>query len=401
MPKLTSYLKGILKNVGILNRLNSLTKCYVQERRARISQCHYDRLAGQPLIKQQLSTDIGIFLNRKLMDRLGKREIGLVGKLHLFVAFSLTNWESIIPLSLEPYGKVTVFEWSRYGYEDKQSDWLERRDMMNQEMLTAFLIANEDQKIDAVIGYLSGHNTSAETLNKMAATGAVIFNFCWDDKLNFPGKLLGGRYTSPASIASSVDLNLTNAPDSIIRYAVHGGLAMFWPEAAHPTVHRPYEQDFEFDVSFVGASYGWRPQFMANLKKLGINVECFGNGWPNGPLSQEEMIRVYSKSRINLGFAGVGFSRNLMCLKGRDFEIPMSGGLYLTQNNPELSLVYKVGEEILTYKNEDDCATVIKMVLRNPEWAESVRSSGMARALQDHSYEARWNQVFRLAGIIE
>lgn len=73
----------------------------------------------------------------------------------------------------------------------------------------------------------------------------------------------------------------------------------------------------------------------------------------------------------------------------------------MTQNNPELSLVYKVGEEILTYKNEDDCATVIKMVLMNPEWAKSVRSSGMARALQEHSYEARWNQVFRLAGIIE
>ena len=397
MPELTSYLKGILKNVGILNRLNSLAKCYVQERRARTSQYYYGRHARQPLIKQQLSTDIGILLDRKLIDRLGKREIGLVGKLHLFVAFSLTNWESIIPLSLEPYGKVTVFEWSRYGYEDKQSDWLERRDMMNQEMLTAFLTANEDQKIDAVIGYLSGHNTSAETLNKMAATGAVIFNFCWDDKLNFPGKLLGGRYTSPASIANSVDLNLTNAPDSIIKYAAHGGLAMFWPEAAHPGVHRPYEQDFEFDVSFVGASYGWRPRFMANLKKLGINVECFGNGWPNGPLSQEEMIRVYSKSRINLGFAGVGFSRNLMCLKGRDFEIPMSGGLYLTQNNPELSLVYKVGEEILTYKNEDDCATLIKMVLKNPAWAESMRIFGRERTLRDHTYEARWKEIFELS----
>ena len=132
MPELTSYLKGILKNVGILNRLNSLAKCYVQERRARTSQYYYGRHARQPLIKQQLSTDIGILLDRKLIDRLGKREIGLVGKLHLFVAFSLTNWESIIPLSLEPYGKVTVFEWSRYGYEDKQSDWLERRDMMNQ-----------------------------------------------------------------------------------------------------------------------------------------------------------------------------------------------------------------------------------------------------------------------------
>ena len=65
----------------------------------------------------------------------------------------------------------------------------------------------------------------------MAQAGAVIFNFSLDDKLHFPGQILGGRFTNTAALAHVVDLNLTNSPDSIIKYMVHGGLATFWPEA--------------------------------------------------------------------------------------------------------------------------------------------------------------------------
>ena len=80
-----------------------------------------------------------------------------------------------------------------------------------------------------------------------------------------------------------------------------------------------------------------------SLKKAGIDIAAFGKGWPGGTLSDREMVELYSRSRINLGFSGIGSSRRLCHLKGRDFEVPMSGGLYLTQDHPELELVYKVG----------------------------------------------------------
>lgn len=176
---------------------------------------------------------------------------------------------------------------------------------------------------------------------------------------------------------------------------------MFWPEAAHPDVHRPYDVPFEFDVSFVGACYGRRPAFMRHLARRGIKVACFGKGWPNGPLDDENMIKLYSRSRINLGFSSIGYAKRLMCLKGRDFEIPMSGGLYLTQHNPELDLVYRVGEEILTYRGAEDCAATIRSLLDNPSRAAEIRAKGRARALREHTYETRWTEVFKLAGIIE
>jgi len=102
-----------------------------------------------------------------------------------------------------------------------------------------------------------------------------------------------------------------------------------------------------------------------------------------------------------LGFAGVGYSKKLMCLKGRDFEVPMSGGLYLTQDNPELSLVYNVGKEILTYRDEEDCAKKIKRILANPEEADKIRQVGRERAMRDHTWEKRFEKVFNIAGLID
>jgi len=228
----------------------------------------------------------------------------------------------------------------------------------------------------------------------------LVLNFSWDDKLHFRGRMYGDRWTGPAALSSVVDINLTNSPGSIMKYTIEGGLAMFWPEAACPNIHKPYNLPFKYDVSFVGKRYGYRPKFITNLRKAGINVTCFGNGWGNGSLSNEEMIKVYSRSRINLGFASVGYSKNLMCLKGRDFEIPMSGGLYLTQDNPELSFVYKIGKEVITYRDEIDCVKKIRWLLDNPKEAEKIRKAGRKRALKEHSWERRFENIFSIIGLL-
>ena len=229
--------------------------------------------------------------------------------------------------------------------------------------------------------------------------GSLVINFCLDDKLDFPGKKYNGIYSSPAALASKVHLNLTSSSDSIIKYFAHGGDAIFWPEAAHPEIHKPFDREFKYDVSFVGARYGWRPYFIEKLKDKGINISCFGKGWPNGPLSNEDMIKLYSESRINLGFSGIGHSKRLMCLKGRDFEVTMSGGLYLCQNNPELESVYKIGDEIMTYSSVQDCFNKIINLLDDPKRAERIRSAGHMRALKDHTYEQRWKSAFDVLGI--
>lgn len=322
------------------------------------------------------------------------------GDLHIFIAFAKWNWEAILPKAFAPFGEVTSFEWRSRGFREELSGWLERRDEINRAMLMTFYAANRRRPVDVVVGYLSGLTVSPETLVAMAAAGAVVTNFCFDDKHRYPGPIVGGRYQTTAAIASAVDLNLTSDPKGILKYAVHGGLAMFHPEAADPTLHRPYDTPFEYDVSFIGANYGWRLKFISALKHLGVNVSCFGSGWLNGPVSDGEMAEIYSKSQINLGFGGIGHSRNLTNLKGRDFEVTMSGGLYLTQDTPELALVYDLGREIVTYVNEADCARIIRELLADPERAASIRKAGYESARMKHTYEARWTAVLGMLGAL-
>jgi len=382
----------------LLNTLKVAVKSRIQEIQAKRSMGFY-RKASRKLSCSLDGIDIAAAVKKRLLDRGICQSPAKKGELHIFLCFSSNNWEKILPIVLKPFGELTVFQWESTGFFDTYNEWLTYRNKLNVEMLDTFRKAHSKHPIDAMVGYMSDFNTLKETLLEIGKSGITIFNMSWDDKLYFSGDVRG-QPRSLDKIVSSVDLNLTNAPESVIKYLVHGGLAMFWPEAASPELHKPYDAPFEFDVSFVGNKYGWRPRFIERLRKAGINVVALGESWGNGQLSNEDMVKVYSQSRINLGFAGVGYCKNLMCLKGRDFEVPMSGGLYLTQDNPELALVYEVGKEIVTYKDEKDCAQKIRWLLENPENAEKIRKAGRKRALKDHTWENRFSDIFRNAGLL-
>ncbi|MCK4809724.1 MAG: glycosyltransferase [Candidatus Omnitrophica bacterium] len=394
-------MKEKLKQIGWIYDANAYLRAKIQDRKAESELNYYRARAARE--------NIVCLENEKLIEEFQKRlkNRGVTpsfkekGELHIFLAYYVSNWEAILPKTLRSFGRVTEFEWGCQGFDIHSFGQKSYRDKMNNAMLNAFYEAHKQQPIDIVVGYLAGKNTSPEVLQKMGENRAIIFNFCFDDKLSLRGKMLNGQWTGPAALASSVDLNLTNAPETRIKYLVEGGLSMFWPEAADPGTHKPYDVPFKFDVSFVGQKYGWRLKFIAKLERTGINVTCFGNGWENGPLSDEEMIKLYSRSRINLGFAGVGHSKKLMCLKGRDFEVPMSGGLYLTQDNQELSLVYDVGKEIVTYKDENDCAKKIKWLLSNSDETDKIRKAGRNRAVTEHTWGKRFHHIFSLAGLLE
>lgn len=390
-----------LKKISFIAEANATIKALSGEREVAAIYRRYKADALKRDIRPLQGNELHAALRRRTNDRASR--LGWPkskGSLHIFLCYGLWNWEAVLPHALAPFGDVTSFEWRSLGFAEERSDWPHRREQMNRDMLESFRSANNRRNVDVVVGYLSGHTVGHEVLREMAAGGAIIANFCFDDKLRFPGTFSNGRYQTTAAIADAVDLNLTSDPNGILKYAVHGGLAMFHPEAAWPELHRACDAPFAHDVSFVGANYGWRPRFIRRLQSLGIAIACYGAGWPNGPVANEDMSKVYSASRINLGFGGVGHSRRVVNLKGRDFEVPMSGGLYLTQHNPELELVYALGNEILTYTDEVDCARVIRELLANPHRAAEIRTRGHERAHRDHTYEARWTTALRMLGAL-
>ena len=154
-----------------------------------------------------------------------------------------------------------------------------------------------------------------------------------------------------------------------------------------------------YDVSFVGRCYGVRQNFVDTLKRYGINIATFGQGWENGGrVSQADLIRIYNQSKIllNLSFASRD-SKIIVSTKGRDFEVPGCGSLLLTKDTKEIADYFVPGEEIITYEDANDAAEKINYYLENEDERERITKKGYERVMKEHTYEKRFLEMFEYA----
>jgi len=149
----------------------------------------------------------------------------------------------------------------------------------------------------------------------------------------------------------------------------------------------------DIDVSFVGAAHGNRKYCLKYLENNGIHVECFGNGWKNGRINQDEVVRVFNRSKINLNFSAssVGLTSQI---KGRVFEIPLSGGFMLTEFAPHLDQYLTPGKEVAVFESLPDLANKIRYFLLHDEERRRIANAGYRRSLAEHTYKQRFNKIF-------
>ncbi len=323
------------------------------------------------------------------------------GKLSIISIYHHYNWENYsLKPALEQFGTVRHYDWfNKFNHQNKNWHRLVKA-KMNLALVDQVNKWIIEERADVIFTYLSGELVEPETLRAIRKHSVPIINLALNDKEHFIGKIKNGRAWGARDICSCFDICWTSTEDALIKYCAEGALPLYLPEGANPDIHKPYNVEKSIDVSFVGQCYGNRAAVIDELKKKGINVQAYGTGWPNGHLSAEEMVMTYSRSKINLGFGGVAGHKNTFCLKGRDFEIPMSGGLYLTEDHPELAVAFHPGEEILTYSGREDLFEKIKYYLDHPAEAEAIRKKGYKRALRDHAWEMRFEKIFRLIGLI-
>jgi spore maturation protein CgeB len=120
-------------------------------------------------------------------------------------------------------------------------------------------------------------------------------------------------------------------------------------------------------------------------------------------LSDLEMIQMYSRSRINLGFSSCGETHateeRVLQVRLRDFEVPMSGGFYMVEYMEELEEFYEIGKEIVCYTDAQDLADKIKYYLRHDRERERIRKAGYERCSSDHTWQKRFAAAFREMGL--
>jgi spore maturation protein CgeB len=114
-------------------------------------------------------------------------------------------------------------------------------------------------------------------------------------------------------------------------------------------------------------------------------------------LEDSALVQLYSRVRINLGFATVGENRSgprLTQVRLRDFEVPMSGGFYLVEHSDELADFFTPGAEIETWRTREELLEKCRYYLRHDEERRAIAAAGRARALREHTWEHRFAAAF-------
>jgi len=350
---------------------------------------------------RNLSLPDEITIRRTLKSRFPALQPKLKGRMKILAIYHHYNWENTsLKPALEKFGSTRHYDWFEEFNHQSRGWHRSLRARMNQDLVSRLRQWATHDSVDVIFSYLSGEIVTPEAVEQMRSLHVPTLNLALNDKEAFVGRIRSGQAMGSKDICRSFDLCWTSTEDALKKYCVEGALPIYLPEGANPEIHRPYDLPKTIDVSFIGQCYGDRPAIVRQLQHQGIHVETWGEGWPNGPLSTEEMVQLYSRSRINLGFGGIAGHKELFCLKGRDFEIPMSRGLYLTEYHPELQRAYDLQHEIVTYSGFDDLLAKIRYLLAHPEKAEEIRGKGYQRARQEHTWERRFEKLFNLMGLI-
>ncbi len=391
--------KIMLKDIPIADKAGRRYRAWQEENKIIGEQSHYERKAKKLGISKTYSFEE---VRRELRKRLSRRNIYVKPKqkqeMHIVYASRPEPWDAqnVVP-ALGKFAEVTTYFYTEHGFNYYGQDWISAREKMNSHFVNYVKELNDKKPIDLILTYFSGRVISVDAIEAINKLGIVTSTFHFDDRLSFRGKIEGGRWTGPADVCKAYALNLTQAPESLVKYAVEGGIAMVLPLAANQDLFYPRGTPARYDVSFVGSAHGDRKSFVSYLKKNGISVETFGVGWPNSFISNEKVPEIFSSSRINLNFGDISYT-NYQCGKSRDFEIPMSGGLMLTTHNKHLSDYFKIGAEIFTFRNKAECLRQVRRLLNDPVLCENARKKARDRAIREHTWEHRLQVLLEVIG---
>lgn len=286
------------------------------------------------------------------------------------------------------------------------------RERMNQELIA---LAG-DVEPDLAFFFLSEDEIPPDTIRAVGQAGdCPTMNWFADDHWRFENFT---RHYAPA-----LDWSITTDRDALPKYAAAGienVLLSQW--GVNRYAYAKTAEQTEYDVSFVGFPHGDRRAVIAAVQRAGHPVECWGEGWANGRVDHDQMVRIFGASAINLNLSNSStLPRTLRFrlgalvrgrwedarqarvrpsqIKGRTFEVPGSGGFLLTEAVPHLEEYFVPGREVAVYETTDDLVEQVAYWLDHPRERAAIAEAGHRRALADHTYDQRFAAIFAAAGL--
>ena len=298
------------------------------------------------------------------------------------------------------------------GHEVAQFDFMAREKAVGRAAMRGELIetATREQP-DVVFLCLFTDQLDPETLREVGkAAGAPTVNWFADDHWRFDD--------FSSVMAPALDWSVTTDEDSLGKYAAAGidnVILSQW--ACNRYAYGPTDEPLEHGVTFVGQAHADRPEVIGALRSAGIEVDCWGLGWPAGRVDHDEMVRIFGTSAINLNLANSsspprtlramagrmlgrgGDAQRPPQIKGRTFEVPGCGGFELTERVPHLERYFDLEREVAVYDDTDGLIEQSRHWLENPEERAAVAQAGYRRVMSEHTYDHRFEEIFSTMGL--
>jgi hypothetical protein len=253
-------------------------------------------------------------------------------------------------------------------------------------------------KFSAVLIYLNSRWLSDDLFSMIRKINlGPLIGMNLDDKAEFfgfgPGQKNQYNY---AQWVSRFDLNLSNCKSFREHYESHGGRFFYCPPGLHIPIglESPNQRDFNRKIAFLGSAKQERVRLIKSLRKLGVDVETFGQGWPEQKWIDVSR-NIFRETQINLGLGFASGSETLTTLKARDFECPGIGACYLTTYNYELCEHWDLGKEIICYRSLEELVEMIAFYGKMPEACLKIARAAFERAKKEHTWAHRFKKVFR------
>lgn len=189
----------------------------------------------------------------------------------------------------------------------------------------------------------------------------------------------------------------------------------------------------DIPASFVGQYKPARAEAIAALRTAGVGVEAYGFGWPSGRVSKEDALRLAARSKINLNLnARAGFFspsviariflrrsinrlvsdfhliENLQAYlhfptlhtHARPFELAGMGAFVISGYSDGIERYYQEGKEMVFYRTTPELVEKARYYLAHDAEREAIRKAGYERTIREHTYEARFRELFARCGLL-
>lgn len=289
-----------------------------------------------------------------------------------------------------------------------------------------------------------------DVLDEIKRVGTPTLLICFDN-LTVP--------FNHKKIAPHFDLVWLTSIETKYLFDKWGVNSIFLPYAANPNISTPsYNEDIEH-VLFIGTPYGSRCKMLNNLLDADIPVSLYAKSsditktiipkgskidlireiyrmlsYPigrrlayaslknkfttqsnlhiesknlihNPPVKVEKMMELYNNYSLSLSSVSNrhsgAFSKPVLIVNLRSFEIPAAGGLLFCQYNPELDGYFNDGKEAVYYQNDEDMIDKARFYLKNANKGlrRRIKEAARFKAENEHTWIKRFTKIFYKLGI--